>query len=164
MRLLTLLCCALLVAGCGDEEGPASYIATTIDGVEWRGMVEEAQPVYTVTGNWVSAVGFRKVSGGGQLFYLNLPFPPSVGSWALGTDTAFASWMACPDQDLDCIYYPAVESDPGVLTITAIEPNSGRIQGTFSFTGYALGDTLNPTKSFTNGTFDIRAPAAFRLE
>lgn len=164
MRALTFLCFALVLAGCDDDEGPSSYIAATIDGEEWRGATEEGMVIQGDSAAWISAVGFKKVANGGQLFYLNLPYPTTLGTWTVGVDSALASWMACPDQDLDCIYYSAVESHPGTLTVTAIEPESGRIQGTFTFTGYALGDTLNPVKVFTSGSFDIRAPKAFRLE
>ena len=164
MRLLTFLCCALLLAGCGDEEGSSTYIAATIDGTEWRGTADEAQLVYTVDGTYLVVIGVKNVGDATQLFYLDLPYPVGTGTFKLGADRVLASWMSCPGGPVDCIFYAAVPSDTGTLVIGAIEPNSGRIQGSFYFTGYALGDTLNPTKQFTNGTFDIRAPAAFRLE
>jgi hypothetical protein len=73
--------------------------------------------------------------------------------------------MSCPNNILaDCIWWAPIASDPGTLEITSIDPETGRMTGTFSFKGYALGDSTGATRMITAGSFDIRAPGVFILE
>lgn len=136
MRALNTLLLVGLLAGCGDGEGVGTaYIAAEIDGVTWRQPASEGIVVY------------------------------SVGTSAIDGEEAAASFSSCPNDVLaDCIGWEAIPSDPGTLEITAIDAGTGRITGTFSFTGYVLGDSTGTTKNFTAGSFDIRAPGVFALE
>jgi hypothetical protein len=60
--------------------------------------------------------------------------------------------------------WTAISSHPGILEITAIDPETGRIAGTFSFMGYALGDSTGDTRTISSGSFEILAPSVFTLE
>jgi len=169
MRALTLLLCGLILVGCGDEEGSAAYIAATIDGAPWRGAAVEGIVVYTVedpegSGSIFSSA-HRPFGAGEQILSVNLPNPPALGVYALDGSEASAAYVSCPDDVLaDCIGWQPVAGHPGTLEITAIDPESGRIAGTFSFAGYPLGDSTGTPKYFTSGAFDIRAPSVFILE
>jgi hypothetical protein len=166
MRALIFAAALVLLSGCGDGEGiGAPYIAADVDGIGWRGSASEGVVAYSVDDPEGSGSIFTVASRGHQLLVLNLPNPPAIGSWSLGGDSADASFLSCPNNELaDCISWEAITSHPGTLEITAIDPESGRIAGTFSFKGYALGDSTGATRMITAGSFDIRAPGVFILE
>lgn len=163
--LISALLLSSLVA-CGDDEGgPATFIAAEIDGAEWRGEATEGEVVYYVEGSSVWVPAYRRVGGADQTLNLSLPYLPEVGTFALGTGNVRASWSVCPVySDEDCGYWTALPGDPGVLTIASIEPSSGRMEGTFTFTGYFLGDSLGETREFSGGRFLVLAPSVFILE
>jgi hypothetical protein len=167
VRLLTLLCCAFLVAGCGDEEGSSSYIAATIDGLPWRETALQGEVAYGVEqpDGWIFTIASRPYHNGHQLFSLNLPLSPVVGTYVLDGGATNAAFSSCPDDILaDCIYWRPVAGHPGTLKITAVDAATGWIAGTFSFAGYPLGDSTGAARSFTNGEFKIQAPAAFPVD
>jgi hypothetical protein len=170
MRALIFTVALVLLSGCGDGEGiGAPYIAADVDGIGWRGSASEGVVAYSVDdpegSGSISTIASRQIPPGNQLLSLNLPNPPAVGTWSLGGDSATAAFMSCPNNVLaDCIWWAPIASDPGTLEITAIDPESGRIAGTFTFKGYALGDSTGASRNFTGGRFDIRAPGVFILE
>ena len=160
---MTLIAAALLGA-CGSEEGEGAYIRVTVDGVVWEGAAMEGQVVYAAGGSSIYVPAFGSAGGDEQSLHLSLPNPPALGTIALDGNTASATWAVCSDLEGPCTDHRAVPSHPGSLTIASIEPNSGRMSGTFTFTGFPSGDTLAVAKTFTSGTFSVLVPDAFTLE
>jgi hypothetical protein len=170
MRVLTSLLLLSLLAGCGTDEGTAGpYLQASISGVSWREAASEGVVVYSVDhpdgSGSIFTIAARDVGAGVQLLSLNLPNPPAIGTYPLTGGEVGAVFSSCPNNVLaDCISFTPVPAHPGTLEITSIDPETGRITGTFSFTGYALGDTTGSIKHVTGGSFDIRAPGVFVLE
>lgn len=166
-RSLTAVFLLAALAGCGDGEGEGgSFIRASFDGALWSAEASEGQVVYLVEGpDGVSSRASRPVGGGSQFISLTLPFPPDLGTHALDGITAYAAYGSCPNDELaDCIYWSAVAEHPGTLTIDRTDPESGLIEGAFSFIGYALGDPEGEAKVFSSGRFRIYAPSVFILE
>lgn len=161
----TLLLLALV--SCNDGGGPTpTYINALVGGKYWSGPASEGVVVYPAGipngPGLIYTNAAHTIPGGKQFLALGLPTAPAVGSYAVDGLTAFATYSACPDQDLpDCIYWRQVPGDPGTLTITHIEPTTGLIEGTFGFTAYLLGDSTAEKKSIADGQFAIVAPSAF---
>jgi hypothetical protein len=166
MRRTIALVIALLLVGCGTEEGDASYISAVIDGQVWSAEALEGEVAYYVEGgDGIWTVASRPILNGSQLFSLVIPYPPDLGTVPLDGLASRVSYASCPDDILaDCIYWSATAEAPGSLTIEEVDPNTGLIAGTFSFTGYALGDPEGTNKTFTGGRFRIFAPDVFVLE
>jgi hypothetical protein len=161
--LLSLLACS------SGEGGASTYISAQVGGKYWSGPASDGVLVYTAEipdgPGFVSTVAAHTIAGGKEFLALGLPTPPAVGSYSLDGLAAFATFSACPDQDLaDCIYWKQVPGDPGTLSITHIEPTTGLIEGTFAFTAYLLGDSTAAKKSIMQGQFAIVAPSVFILE
>lgn len=163
MRPLTLLVALALVAGCGTDEGDATFIRVTFDATMWSAEAGPAQIAYTVdnpddSAMWV-AVAARSRQGGQQLFSLGLPDPVATGTYALNGLGTYAAYISCPNDVLaDCVSWTVVPSHPGTLTISDIDGATGLVRGTFAFNGYLLGDPTASAKSFTGGAFAIRVP------
>jgi len=168
----TLIAVSLLsgLVACGDGEGPVpSYIHAQVGGSYWSAPASEGVVVFPGAvpdgPGVIYTAAMRTVGGGTQILSLDLPNPPSVGSYPLDDLTAFATFASCPTQNVaDCAYWTPVPGHPGTLAITHIEPTTGLIEGTFVFTGYLLGDSTATTKSITQGQFSILAPSVFILE
>lgn len=167
--LIALLLVAAVVA-CNDGEGVApTYIHAQVGGKYWSGPASEGTVVYPGGApdgaGLIYTVATHSISGGKEFLSLDLPTTPSIGSYPLDGISAFATFAACPDQDLaDCIYWKPVAGHAGTLSITHVDPATGLIEGTFSFTGYLLRDTTKATKSITEGQFSITAGSVFLLE
>jgi hypothetical protein len=162
MRRTIALVIALLLVGCGSEEGDASYISAVIDGQVWSAEALEGEVAYYVEGGdgiWTFAS--RPIASGNQFFALVVPLPPDVGTYPLDAYIARVSFASCPNDVLaDCIWWGAVPEDPGSITIERVDPATGEIEGKFSFTGYALGDPEGATRQFAAGQFRFFAPGA----
>jgi hypothetical protein len=166
MRRTIALAAALLLAGCGSEEGDASYISAVIDGQVWSAEALEGEVAYYVEGgDGIWTMARRPLTNGGQFFSLVVPKPPAVGTYPLDEFIARAGFASCPDDVLaDCISWSAIPEDPGTLEIDHIDPATGLIEGKFSFIGYALGDPEGAKRSFTRGRFRFFAPGAVGSE
>ncbi len=160
-RALTLLLVGLATAGCGSTEptsGP--YVTAVVAGRSWRAPASEAQLVYSVDspdagGSWFT-IASRQMGTTSELVSLNLPDPPHLGAYSIDGGAARATFASCPTQDLaDCAAWPAIPGDPGQLEITAVDTAALMIEGTFSFRGHLLGDSLGPVKVISNGRFRV---------
>lgn len=167
-RPLTLLFTTLVLASCGGDEGADTFIRANVGGSLWSAAAEEGMVVYSVDfpdgGAEISVIASKEIGAGSQFIALNLPIPPDVGSYALDGTTTRVAYASCPDNVLaDCIYWSSVAQHPGTLTIDHVDLEAGIVEGDFTVTGYALGDTAGTTKLFTGGHFRIHAPSAFAL-
>ncbi len=168
----TLISALTLVtlAACNDSGDPTrTYINARIDGTYWSGPASEGQVVYTVEGpagpGIIVSIASIRVGSGSQVLSLGLVNPPALGTAALDGAAGRGSWNSCPNNILaDCASWSAIPSDPGTLTITKIDPGTGLIEGTFSFTAYLLGNSTAAKKSITEGQFAILAPSVFNRE
>lgn len=162
MRRTIALAAALLLGGCGSEEGNASFISAVVDGQVWSAEAVEGEVAYYAEGgSGIWTMASRQSNGGVRLLTLVVPVAPEVGTFPLDQFIARASYASCPgDRLLDCIWWAPVPEDPGSLTIERVDPATGEIEGRFSFTGYALGDPAGESKPFTGGQFRFFAPGA----
>ncbi|MEO6066367.1 MAG: hypothetical protein ABIQ41_00130 [Gemmatimonadales bacterium] len=165
-RTLILIAFCTTLAACGGGEEDSSYIRAMIDGSMWSAEASEGEVVYLVDGpDGIVSVASRTVGGGSQIFSVVLPNPPGLGTTSLDGSAAHAAYSTCPNVDLaDCASWVAIASDPGILTITRIEPNTGLIEGGFAFRGHLLGQPVGPTKTISSGWFVVYAPSVFILE
>ena len=169
-RSLTLLVALLSLAACSDGEGPGTpFIRVTLDGQPWSAEAQEGTVVFPPAdpdgAGRIFTLASRPYGGGSQILTMDLPMPPALGTYALDGVTAAATFTSCPNDVLaDCIGWSAVAEHPGALIIDRIDPVDGVIEGAFVFNGYALGNPLGQSKSFTAGRFRIRAPSVFVLE
>ena len=164
-RTLILIAFCTTLAACGGGEEDSSYIRAMIDGSMWSAEASD-EVVYLVDGpDGIVSVASRTVGGGSQIFSVVLPNPPGLGTTSLDGSAAHAAYSTCPNVDLaDCASWVAIASDPGILTITRIEPNTGLIEGGFAFRGHLLGQPAGPTRMISSGWFVIHAPSVFILE
>lgn len=152
----------LALAGCGSEEGSASAaLAVRVDGTWWRAPASEGVVVYSGSdpegAGYVYTAGLVRTGSGNEFLSLDLPNPPAVGTYSLGGTTAFATFLSCPAPDAAaCAFWSTIPSDPGTVSITAIDTAAGTIAGTFSFRGHFSGDSAGAVKTFSGGQFVIR--------
>ena len=162
-RSLIALLLLMSIAACNDGPGVApTYIHAQVDGKYWTGSASTGVVVYpggVPDGpGFIYTVATHSISGGKEFLSLDLPTAAAVGSYPIDGAAATGTFAACPNQDLvDCIYWRPVAGHPGTLTITRVDPATGSIEGTFSFTAYMLGDSTKLTKSLTQGQFSITA-------
>jgi hypothetical protein len=166
MRRTIALAAALLLAGCGSDEGDASYISAVVDGQIWSAEALDGEVAYYVEGgDGIWTLASRPIANGHQLFALVVPKPAEVGTYPLDGSIARVSFASCPDDTLaDCISWSAVGEHPGSLTIERVDLATGLIEGKFNFTGYALGDPAGSTRQFAAGQFRFFAPGAVGAE
>jgi hypothetical protein len=162
-RTLTSLLALTALVACGDEEGSNAHIRASFDGQIWSAAAEPGIVVYSGEdpdgAGRIFTIASRRYQGGTQFLSLNLPEVPTVGSYPLDGHTTTATFASCPnDVAADCIHWTPVAGHPGTLTIDRVNASTAIVEGNFSFTGYALGDSDGPTKLFTAGHFRFVAP------
>jgi hypothetical protein len=150
-----LLIAALLAAGgCGSGGSGASgdlFVAATIDGVAWR-VAGVGSVLTTTTGEpSLTILGYTPLSGSKQADdtkpMLDIIFSgvvPTAGTYDVATTSALTV-MYMPDRST--IY----GADTGSVTISSI--TSSMVDGTFAFTGSALGVT--EALAVTGGSFHV---------
>ena len=166
MRRSMILLAALLVAGCGDEEGNTSYLRVVVDGEAWSGEATEGQLAYYVEGgSGIWTIASQPSTGGTRMLTLVVPVDPAVGSYPLDQFISRTAFSICPNLERgDCIWWTPVPEDPGTLVIETIDPATGMIEGRFHFTGYTLGNAEGSHKPFTGGRFRFFAPGTVTAE
>lgn len=167
MRTLTLLFTLALLAACEGDEGSATYIQASIDGLPWREAASEGIVAYTVEDpdGWIFTSASRSHANGRQTLILNIPMPVTVGTYPLDGHVANAAVSACPNGMADdCMWWGLAPGRSGVLTVTSVDHLEGNIIGSFSFDAYPLRDTTNVPLHLTSGKFEIHAEAADMLD
>ena len=100
MRRSMILLAALLVAGCGDEEGNTSYLRVVVDGEAWSGEATEGQVAYYVEGgSGIWTIASQPSTGGTRMLTLVVPVDPAVGSYPLDQFISRTAFSICPDLD-----------------------------------------------------------------
>jgi hypothetical protein len=143
----------VLAVGCGSGGGAGgdAFVAATIDGVAWR-VVGEGAELTTATGEpSLTILGYTPLAGSKQADdskpMLDIVFTgvvPAAGAYDVAT-TSYLTVMYMPDRQL--IY----GADTGTVTITTITPSM--VEGTFAFTGSALG--VSQALTVIDGSFHV---------
>jgi hypothetical protein len=146
---------ALLAVGCGSGGNGASgdsFVAATVDGVAWR-VVGVGSVLTTTTGEpSLTILGFTPLPGSTKQADTTKPMldivfsgvVPAAGSYDVAT-TDSLTVMYMPDRS---IIYGA---DTGNVTITTI--TSSMVEGTFAFSGSALG--VAQALAVSEGSFHV---------
>lgn len=159
--LITTVIVAAALAGCnGEESPPTPFIGASVAGTAWVRPASEGQVVYTVDApdgpGTVYSIASRSFGSSREYLAIDLPNPPRLGTFSLGGDTAFATYAICTGAAAaPCSSWRAIASDPGTLTITAIDTSAGTIAGSFAFHGHLGGESAGDVKNVTAGRFLI---------
>ncbi len=146
---LMLLSAALIFSGCEDDFEDSPF-RCKINGEEFK-----AKDLINVSLTGSDNFYIQATSSAGVNPLNNEPYGEikfdvyvdSVGTYPLNLQNTWR-WSNNGDQT-----FRASGTDPGTLTITAIDFNTKKISGTFELTAY--NDAGNTTKTVTDGFFDL---------